>query len=241
MPLFDYVGINRNGRRISGRIEGAGQRTVISKLARQGVFPSRIDEVKSRATGAGSSLFPWRKKIAITELAGVIRQMATLVVAGIPLDEVLATISQQSGHSHLHRTFSALRENVLQGDALHQAMKQYPESFPDILVNMVQIGEDSGALDQVLMSLAEYFEDQSQVRSKIKSAFAYPLLMALVGSGVLFFMFAFVIPKITRMFTEMEKALPWSTRALIGISGFFSNWWWLPLTGSRSGSFLTNR
>jgi len=153
--------------------------------------------------------------------------MATLLGAGLALDEALNTVNEQADQPLLASTFAKVREEVVQGGTLHQALAAHRHIFPDLFINMVQVGEDSGTLDQTLHRLADFLENQARMRSRIQAALAYPLLMTLVGSGVLVFLFAFVIPKITTMLNELEQALPWPTLLLITLTNFLASWWWL--------------
>jgi general secretion pathway protein F len=106
---------------------------------------------------------------------------------------------------------------------------------------MVQVGENTGTLDKVLQRLADFMEDQARMRSKINAAMAYPILMALIGTGVLFFLFAFVVPKVVRMLEDLGQALPLPTLVLISTSNFLAQWWWLLLTLLALGMFTLQR
>ncbi len=163
------------------------------------------------------------------ELAAATRQLATLLGAGLPLDEALATVGGQLENPQLTRSLNRVREEVIQGEALHVSLGRQPRLFPALYVNMVQVGENSGTLDQVLERLADFLEDQARMKSRIQAAMAYPVLMALVGTGVLFFLITFVVPKVTRMIADMGQALPLPTQMLIAMSDFLSAYWWLLL------------
>jgi general secretion pathway protein F len=168
-----------------------------------------------------------QRRVPVTELASATRQLATLLGAGIPLDEAMATIADQQEHAALIKAFNQTREELLQGQALHQGLALHPRIFSNLYVNMVKVGESSGTLDQVMHRLADFLEEQARLKSRIQSAMAYPLLMAIIGSGVLFFLLTFVVPKVTRMLEDIGQELPLATRALIGLSEFLSSYWWL--------------
>lgn len=227
MPLFEYSGLDRQGRKVSGTIDGPGRRAINLKLREQGIFPTELKEsakIGSHRLFAGLSL---SRKLPAADLAAATRQLSTLLSAGLPLDEALATVTEQTDQPLLARIFVRVREEVVQGGTLHEALAGQGGVFPDLYVNMTEVGESSGTLDQTLHRLADFLDGQARTRARIQAAMAYPALMTLVGSGVLAFLFVFVVPKITRMLTEMEQALPLPTLLLIKLTDFLSGWWWL--------------
>ena len=227
MPLFEYSGLDARGRKVSGRIDGTGRKVVMQKLRQQEIFPTELRETTHDTPRGLSRGFSLRQRVPAVELASSTRQMATLLSAGLSLDEVLATVADQTDQSTLNRAYSSIREKVLQGDPLFEAMAEHRKIFPELFINMIQVGESSGTLDQVLHRLADFLDDQARIRSRIQAALAYPILMAVVGTGVLIFLFIFVVPKITQMLDEMGRALPWPTKLLITVSEGLASWWWL--------------
>ncbi|WP_029912962.1 type II secretion system inner membrane protein GspF [Pelobacter seleniigenes] len=231
MPLFEYSGLDAQGRKVSGKIDGTGRKAVMQKLSQQGVFLTDLKEMAAASSSGGIRRLSLRRKISPVELAAATRQLGTLLGAGIPLDEVLATVADQTDQSALSSTFMSIREKVLQGSPFFEAIGEHSGVFPDLFINMIQVGENSGTLDQVLNRLADFLDEQARIRSRIQAAMAYPILMTVVGTGVLIFLFIFVVPKITGMLTEMGQALPWPTQMLITLSSTLANWWWLLLIG----------
>ena len=228
MALFDYSGLDANGRKVSGTIEAPGRRAVQQKLREKGIFPTALREESAAAAGSGRR---WRlgRGVSMGDLAGATRQLATLLGAGLPLDEALGSVGSQLENPILARTLNQVREEVIQGESFHGALGRHRRAIPELYVNMVQVGESSGTLDQVLNRLADFLEDQVRLRNRIQAALAYPLLMALIGVGVLFFLFAFVVPKVVRMLEDLDQSLPLPTLLLIRGSEFLSAWWWLLL------------
>ncbi len=241
MPLFEYTGFNAAGKKVSGVIEAAGRRAGIAKLHEQGVYPTGLQE--ERHARVRGRLFAGLRdgRVPPLDLAAATRQLATLLGAGLALDEALATVADQLDHQHLRRILGRVRDAVVQGESLHGAMADHGRIFPPLYVNMVQVGESSGTLDQALARLADFLEDQVRLRSRVRSAMAYPVLMAVVGTGVLFFLFTFVVPKVTRMLTDLDQALPLPTRLLIGLSDALAASWWLLLLLLAVGVFLLYR
>ncbi|MDO3379668.1 type II secretion system inner membrane protein GspF [Geoalkalibacter halelectricus] len=230
MPLFDYAGYNAQGKKVSGVVEGSGRRAALQQLKSKGIIATTIEQ-QSAAVKSKRSLTSLiaRRRIPVADLAAATRQLATLLSAGIPLDEALGTLAEQQEKPAFAKALNQTREEVVQGQALNQGLARHPHIFSDLYVNMVKVGESSGTLDQVLHRLADFLEEQARLRSRIQAAMAYPVLMALIGIGVLFFLMAFVVPKVTRMLEDMDRALPLPTQLLIGTSDFLSEWWWLLL------------
>ncbi|MGK2907685.1 MAG: type II secretion system inner membrane protein GspF [Desulfuromonadales bacterium] len=228
MPLFEYSGLDSQGRKKSGTIDGPGRKAVSQQLRNQGIYPTELRETSAQRRGHRLSLlFARPRKLPAGELAAATRQMATLLGAGLALDDALNTVNEQADQPLLSKTFAKIREEVVQGGTLHQALAAHRHIFPDLFINMIQVGEDSGTLDKAMHRLADFLETQARMRARIQAALAYPVLMTLVGSGVLVFLFAFVVPKITGMLDELGQALPWPTLMLITLTDFLSKWWWL--------------
>jgi len=241
VPLFEYTGLDAQGRKVSGRIDGAGRSLVSQQLREQGIFPTELHESSSpRARRRWSNLLVSLQR-STAELSSATRQLATLLGAGLSLDFALSTVAEQTDQPMIGRVLADVREEVIQGNPLHQALAKHRAVFPDLFINMVQVGENSGTLDEALQRLADFLENQARTRARIQAALAYPVLMTLVGSGVLAFLFVFVVPKITRMLQEMEMALPWPTLLLINLVDFLVAWWWLLAIGLVAGVTLLLR
>ena len=236
MPLFEYIGLDSQGRKVSGRIDGPGLGQVSQQLRERGIFPTKLHETSILgARRRWSDLRGIMQRCSAAELASATRQLATLLVAGLSLDTALGSVAEQSDQSMIGQVLASVREEVIQGNPLHEALAKHRTVFPDLFINMVQVGENSGTLDKALHRLADFLESQDRTRSRIQAALAYPVLMTLVGSSVLVFLFVFVVPKITRMLQEMEMALPWPTLLLINLVDFLVAWWWLLLIGLGLG------
>jgi general secretion pathway protein F len=149
-----------------------------------------------------------------------------LVHAGIPLVEALNALVEQVEHDRLKRILSDVKQRVNEGASLADALAIHARVFTTLYVNMIRAGESSGALDVVLVRLADFTESQARLRSKVLGALTYPAAMGVVGSAIMLVLFAVVIPKITKIFEDTQVVLPWTTKLLIGFSSFVSNWWW---------------
>ena len=226
MATFDYKGFDSTGRKVSGTCEGSGQRAVIASLRQKGIFASDVSKA-----GRKKNFNPLQRlqvsQVPIEQLAIATRQLSTLLGAGLSLEAALDTVAGQVETAQLTKALTEVREAVIQGEALHQALADAGRIFPAIYLNMAEVGENSGTLDQALANLADLLEEQARLRSRIISAMAYPLLMALVGCGVLLFLVTYVLPKVTTMLLELEQVLPLPTRMLIAASNLLQSYGWL--------------
>ena len=203
MPVFKYKAINNQGNTVDGTVDAESVKTANDKLKRDGFYPSSIDEIQ-KEQGGKFSLF---QGVSTAELAISTRQFSTLISAGLPLEASLSTLSEQTEDKKLGQVLSQVREKVSEGGSLANSLKDHKNVFSDIYISIVGAGEASGNLDVVLLRLADFLEKQASLRSKVRSAFVYPIFMFVIGSGVLAFMMTFVIPKITKIIMKGSSQL----------------------------------
>ena len=240
MPVYAYKGLNEKGRNVGGIVDADTPKNARLKLRRSGIFPTELNETRDQVVtsgGASASRFGslnlgslFERNITPQDLALITRQLATLVGAGLPLVDCLGALIEQVDAPRHKKVLSQVRELVVEGGTLADAMKQHPAVFNDLYVNMVRAGEASGALDIVLVRLAEYTERAAALRGKVRSALTYPVFMGMASMGILFFLLAYVVPKVTRIFEERNAKLPTMTIILLAISSFMSNYWWVILS-----------
>nr|WP_320049904.1 type II secretion system inner membrane protein GspF [uncultured Desulfuromonas sp.] len=240
MALFDYTGFNQRGKSSKGSLEASSKRSALEKLRDQGIYVSTLEEQQKAVSKQRWSL-PRRSKLPVNDLATTTRLLATLLQAGVPLDEALQSVVEQVENPAQARLYTQVREEVRQGSSLFQALAIQGRAFPDLYQRMVEVGENSGTLDQVLLRLADFLEEQARLRSRTVSALAYPVLMAIVGVGVLLFLLSYVVPKITRMLTDLGQALPLPTRVLITTTDLISTYGWLVALVVFGGGFALLR
>lgn len=226
MALYEYSAFDAQGRKQRGVIEALSQKAASRKLRDQGLFPTTL-AVARNAVGSAQRTF--LRRVSAAQLGITTRQLATMLTAGMPLDEALVMVAEQQKQGSLGSVLTRVRDDILQGSAFHAALQAHPKIFPPLYTNMVQVGEASGTLDKVLLQLADFTDEQARFNSQFKAALTYPLLMFLVGSGVLLFLMTFVVPKITRMLEDLEQALPLPTLLLMSFSNFLATYWWLLL------------
>jgi len=232
MPVFAYKALDGRGKQVSGVREAESPRTLRALLRKDGVFLTDIAEERERVvSGKGLSrevdIKSWFDRITPQDVAVLTRQLATLVKAGIPLSESLGALVEQSGSDKMRATLGAVRAKVNEGTSLADALGEHPKAFPDLYVNMVRAGEASGNLDQILARLADFMDGQVKLRSKIQGAMMYPLIMTVVAMLITGLLMVVVVPKITEIFRDMGRALPWNTQFLIWASGITGDYWWL--------------
>lgn len=223
MAVFAYRGLTSDGRTVRGVVDADSARGARARLRRDGIFPTSIDEERER----GAPALPGGGRVRPGDLALVSRQLGTLVGAGMPVVEALGAVSEQTERPAMARVLSHVRDAVTQGQSLADALAAHPSVFPGLYVGMVRAGEAAGALDLVLDRLAGYTESQARIRAKVRGALAYPVLMTVVSLGIVAFLLGFVVPRVTRIFTEQKQTLPLLTRVLLGVSNAVADWWWL--------------
>ena len=233
MALYTWSGYTENGKTSSGMIDAVSIREAKLKLRSQGVFVSTIAE---EAHGLAHPL----KDISIRGLLGRVgmedltvttRQLSTLIGASIPLVDALSALYEQTDSPAMKKTIAQVRDSVNEGLAFADALEQHKRVFPELYVNMVRSGEASGALDVVLLRLAEFMEGQHRLRAKIGAAMVYPAVLLLICVVVLLYLLTAVVPKVVGMFESMKQTLPLPTRILIAISSFLSWTWWMMIIG----------
>jgi len=239
MPSFRYSAYTAAGKEASGTLEAANLAEARQQLRNGGLFPRELVPDDGGGRRAASTLFGQRTGLA--ELSLLTRRLATLVAAHVPLLEAVSTLREQEETGELGQALGRIRDRLAGGESLSRALEQEPRLFGESYVAMVAAGEASGALDLVLERLAAFLEEQQAIRGKITAALAYPLLMIVVGSGVMLFLLTFVIPKIVTIFQDNRAVLPLLTVALIKTSSFLRSFWWLLLALAAGGTLLFRR
>ena len=232
MPVYHYKGYRNDGGAATGIIDAESPKVARVKLRKVGVFPTDMVEQGLATTGPSTSTSV-RSTVGIgrapalntTDVAMMTRQLATLLVAGLPLVEALGVMVDQTEKKPVKSLMADIREEIRGGASYSAVLERYPREFSQIYVHMVRAGEASGALDQILFRLAEFLEKQLALKHKVTNAVLYPALMLIVGVTVLFFLMTFVVPKITAVFTSLKQALPWPTVVLMSISHFLADYW----------------
>jgi len=243
MPMYAYKGLGPNGKGVSGVRDADSPKTLRQLLRKDGVIVTSFDLSKggkaakdqnakkgglSREVDLGG-LFGGVKKV---EIAAFTRQMATLLRAGIPLSEALGALVEQLTNVRFKTPVSEVRAAVNEGSSFADALAKHPKLFDELFVSMVRAGEVAGNLDEVLTRLADFLEASQKLKSKVTGAMIYPILMAVVGAGIMTLLMVKVIPNITDMFKQQGKTLPLNTRFLIWMSDFIGHYIILLILGT---------
>jgi general secretion pathway protein F len=229
MPVYEYTALNDKGKKLKGIIDAQSTVAARQKLRESNIYLTDLQESSGakKDSPLKQPLGGLFRKVGSREVTVMTRQLATLLGAGLPLVQSLATLIAQTSHPQLKTILSQIKEEVNEGSSFSQTMTHYPQVFPAFYLNMVRAGEASGTLHLVLERLADFSEKQQALKGRVRAALAYPLFMFLIGSVVLFFLVAFVVPNVTRIFDEMHQTLPLITILLIGVSRFLETFWWL--------------
>ena len=222
MGAFEYVAVEPSGRERKGVIEGDTPRHVRQLLREQGLLPVAVDEVvEQKESGRRTPLsLRFQRGLSAADLALVTRQLATLVKSGLPLEEALLAVSQQTDKPRVRSIVLGVRSKVMEGHTLADGLADFPGSFPEIYRATVAASEQSGHLDAVLERLADYTDNRQQLRSRTLSAMLYPVLLFVVCVAIVFFLLVSVVPKVVEVFRTSEAQLPLLTQALIAGSDF---------------------
>lgn len=241
MPMYAFKGIAPSGKTVNGVRDAESPKVLRQVLRKDGVLVTSFELSKggklakernaqkgglSRDVDLGGLLGGVKKG----EIAAFTRQMSTLLKSGIPLAEALGALVEQVTNVRFKSPLSEVRSAVNEGLSFADALAKHPKLFDELFVSMVRAGEVAGNLDEVLTRLADFLEASGKLKSKVQSAMIYPLVMVVVGAGIMGVLMVKVIPEITSMFTQQGKTLPWNTRLLIWSSSFLgSNILWIIL------------
>jgi general secretion pathway protein F len=233
MPVYAYKGLADDGREVKGLQDAESPKGLRTTLKKQGIRIVEHREEPSKLGGlqlSGSTEIDLKKyfeRVTVADVALVTRQLATLLRSGITLIDALTAIVEQLDNEKFKRIFGAIKTGVNEGSSLADAMAEHPATFDELYISMVRAGEASGALDKVLVRLADFTEAQAKLKSKIMGALLYPLIMLGVGSVIMVVLFVVVIPRITKIFQQVKADLPPQTRLLIFVADVIRNYWWL--------------
>jgi general secretion pathway protein F len=233
MAEFDYLALDTAGRERRGSVRAASAEEARAQLGKKRLCVVKVEEGTGGSGGTAPGATPpllsrqlfARKKLKPKQITIFTRQLATLVQVS-PLEESLRTIARQTEKQHVRDILLNVHAGVLEGRRLSDAMGREPASFPALYRGMVSAGESSGSLPHILERLANLLERQAQVRAKVLSALAYPIILAIVAMFVVFALMIFVVPRVVEQFDEIGQQLPLLTRLVIALSNFLASWWW---------------
>ncbi|WP_413113146.1 type II secretion system inner membrane protein GspF [Thaumasiovibrio sp. DFM-14] len=226
MAAFEYKALDARGKNKKGIIEADNARQARQHLREKGLVPIDIVEGREKAVQQGrtSSRSGHRRSISTADLSLLTRQLATLVQAGMPLEESLRAVAEQSEKARTRNMVLSIRARVVEGYTLADSMRDYPVAFDELYCAMVAAGEKSGHLDAILERLADYVENRQKNRSKVIQAMVYPVVLIVVAIAIVSALLAFVVPPIIEQFLQSGQSLPFITQLLLSLSEFVQHW-----------------
>jgi type II secretion system protein F len=243
VPQFAYKAKDTQGQLVTGLLEAESSANVIARLQTMGYFPmtvidSREGGAAAAAAAATADAHTKHKRVKINDMASFNRQLADLLSSGIPLVKGLSVIQNQTTNPTLRMIITQITQDVSGGDSLAGAMSRHPRVFSKLYVAMIRAGEAGGLLDQVLQRLADFAESEAETKSKIKGALAYPAVMVFAGTGAVVILMTVVMPKIMKIYSDLNQELPSTTLALIGLSNMLRHYWYIFIIVIASGIFI---
>ncbi|MGA3180957.1 MAG: type II secretion system F family protein [Verrucomicrobiota bacterium] len=251
MAQFTYKARKRSGEVVTGLLEVADRGAALMQIERLGLFPIAVEMPKGAAAAAAAAAaagqkpegkrgawaeflpptlrqyFQRQRKPKLQELATFTNQLANLIKSGMPLTVALNSMTHLETKGIPAEVSRQLKQDVMEGKGLSEAMAKQKVVFSELYVNMVRAGEQSGALEQVLRRMGDHFERFSQVQQKFTSAMIYPLFLVSVGIFISIFFMTVMLPAFMSLFEDMNITLPLATRILIGLNDFIKHWWWV--------------
>ncbi len=239
MPVYRFEALDQGGRSESGIVEADSLRQARTLLRARGLIPFSLATAKESAARRGRAWLV--RRLSSGDRVTVIRQLASLLNAGIPLDEALAAAASEAERPIVRERMLELRSEVLGGSSLATALSFHPRDFPPIYQALVAAGEQSGRLGWVLERLADYAEARDALRQKVWMAMAYPAIVTLVALGIVIFLMTTVVPQVVAVFTSNHQTLPLLTRIMITLSDLIRHWGWALALLVVAGAWLARR
>jgi general secretion pathway protein F len=225
MGAFVYVALDALGKERKGLIEGDTAKHVRQLLREKQLLPVDIQEAaQSEQKRRNRGMFV-RRGLSTLDLALLTRQMATLLRSGLPLEETLQAVAEQTEKPRVQRIILGVRSKVVEGHPLADGLGDFPQAFPEIYRATVAAGEQSGKLDSVLERLSDYTESRQVMGQQVSNALVYPIVLMVLSFAIVSFLLAYVVPQVVSVFESGHQELPLATRILIGASDFVRHYW----------------
>ncbi len=235
MPSYAFEALSADGQTRKGTLEADSAKSARTQLRTQGLVPLSVEAVQAAKAGSAGALFT-RRVFGSQALSVWTRQLAGLVVSGLPLERALASLSSEAESEAERNLVADLRAEVNSGSTFARALSQHPREFSVIYVAVVGAGEQSGNLGLVLEHLAQDLEDQQVLNAKLLGAALYPAIVSLVALAIVLFLVTYVVPQVASVFAGSKRALPFLTVLMLGISDVVRSYGWLMLGAVVAGS-----
>lgn len=227
MPTFSYTARTRTGEKTEGVIEAPDRRSAMAQIERAGQTPVSVEESRGKKE-AMPGVHKWKlhfkrkKRVRMSSRALLIftTELGDLLASGMKLGHALNTLAHRESNSAETVIITSLRDDIIKGASLSEALAKYKDSFPSIYISLIRAGEASGRLPEVMTRLVDHFERMQEVKEKVLMALVYPSIVLFAGIGTLLFAVIFVIPRFSMIFEQLGSSLPLPTRILFGMSTF---------------------
>ena len=229
MAVFTYKATDQKGKFVEGNVDAPDYHVAVKQIQKLNYFPIQVSESKSKKIGGreinlpGAELF---NKIPQKEILGLTQQLSTLVGSGITLDGSLSSLAKLNENPKVRQILSDIQKRVHRGGSFAEALSEHPRAFSKLYVNMVRAGEEGGVLTTCMDRLAQYMEKSENLKNNIRSAMVYPAVLTIVGGSAVVLLVTVVIPRFSKIFDDMGKALPLPTKIMLGLSSAVTNYWW---------------
>ncbi|KAK3596101.1 hypothetical protein CHS0354_027371 [Potamilus streckersoni] len=246
MPIYEYKALDARGVEQKGKMDAANVKQVIAQLKAKNLMPNDIVLSNSAAAGGGEgkdkkSFTLFSKKITKAQISAFTRQFATMIDTGIPYNRALEIIIQEHENPKMQAMLSDIRARIVEGSTLATALQNHADIFSPMYISVVRAGEAGGNLAETMMRQAKFQEEQQALEAKVQTAMVYPMIMSVLGVGIVIFMVKFILPKIIPIFEHFNVQLPLPTRIVIGLSNLISNYGLILLLAIVGGAYLIKK
>jgi len=231
MAVFSYSARSKSGEKVGGDIEAKDRRAALAEIERRGLIPVSVKEGstaagKSRKAAAGKARFKLTRppRMTMREILIFTTELSDLLASGMTLGNALNTLANRNSGKDSDIIIASLRDEILRGTSLSDALKRHPKIFTNLYVNMIRAGEASGAIDEVLKRLVDHYEKIQDLKEKVTTALVYPSIVLVMGIGTMIFAMVKIVPKFQSIFEQSQQTLPLPTKMLIAMSGFMTNY-----------------
>jgi general secretion pathway protein F len=230
MPAFRYEAVDDGGATKKGVLNADSARAARAELRGQGLLPLKVDAIAAQVDAAGvAKSRAFGERLSTTELALFTRQLASLLEAGLPLEQAFSALLEQAERPYVRDLIASVRSEVIGGAALSDVLSRHPRDFAEIYRALVASGEQIGHLSRVLSRLADYIERRNALVQKVKLAFTYPAIVTVVAFSIVIFLLTYVVPQIVSVFANTKQKLPLLTTLMLAVSDFVRSYGLLAL------------
>jgi len=242
MPAFRYEAVDAAGATKKGVLNADSARSARADLRSQGLVPIKVDAIESQVDASGATARRgFGEKLSTTELALFTRQLASLLEAGLPLEQAFTALLEQAERQYVRDLVASIRSEVMGGSSLSDALSRHPRDFQEIYRALVASGEQIGQLSRVLSRLADYIERRNALVQKVKLAFTYPAIVTVVAFLIVIFLLTYVVPQIVSVFANTKQKLPLLTVIMLAISDFVRSYGFAVLGILIAAGFVVRR